>query len=84
MGWKSYIPLYGKHTVRKKVSELEQEGKSLPVIFGVLITKIFEQLVMLNFVKALQFTLGALFVALVFIYKHEAKKKAEEVMDDED
>lgn len=82
MTWKSYIPLYGKRSVRKKVSELESEGKSLPVIFGVLVTKIFEALVMLNFTMALKFTIGSLVVSVIFIYRQEAKEKAEEVKEE--
>lgn len=82
MTWKSFVPLAGKKTVRKKLSEIEDEAASLPIIFGVLSTKVIEQLVMLNFIAALKFALSSLAVAVAYVYRHEAKKKAEEVKDE--
>lgn len=81
MGWKSLIPLYGKMTVRKKIGEIEDKAGSLPIIFGVLFTKVIEQLVLSNFMTALKFFMAAMLVAVTYIYRHEAKEKAKEVKE---
>lgn len=82
MTWKSFIPMYGKKTVRRKVAELEDEAQSLPIVFGMLLGKVIEQLVVFQFVDAAKFGLSALLIAVVYVYRREAKKKAEEVKDE--
>lgn len=69
-------------TVRRKVSKIENEAGSLPIMFGVLFTKVIEQLVLLKFVVALKFLVASLLIAVTYIYRHEAKKKAEEVKEE--
>jgi len=90
MTWKSFIPLAGKKSVRKKLREIEDEAATLPVIFGVLFTKVFEMIVTGKLGLALRFLLASLAAAVAYIYKHEAKQaaqeakeKAEEVVEDE-
>ena len=82
MTWKSFIPLAGKRSVRKKLSEIEDEAASLPIIFGVLSGKVVENLALLRFGEVVRFTVASLAVAAVYVYRHEARKKAEEVKDE--
>lgn len=82
MTWKSFIPMYGKKTVRRKVAELEDEAQSLPIVFGMLLGKVIEQLVVFNFMDAAKFGLACVVIAVVYVYRHEAKKKAEEVKEE--
>lgn len=73
--------MYGQKSVKKKIEELEDEAQTLPVVFGMLSAKIIEQIVILNFVDAAKYAIGALTVAMVFIYRHEAKERAAEVKE---
>jgi hypothetical protein len=91
MTWKSFIPLAGKKSVSKKLREIEDEAATLPVIFGVLFTKVFEMVVTGKLGLAFRFLLASLAAAAAYIYKHEAKEaakaakeKAEEVTEDEE
>lgn len=82
MTWKSFVPMYGKKSVRNKIAELEDEAATLPIIFGVLSTKVIEQLVVLNFIEAAKFAVSCVLIASVYVYRHEARKKAEEVKEE--
>lgn len=46
MTWKSYVPFSGKMTVRKKLSELEEQAGSLVIVFGVTFGKVIEYIVL--------------------------------------
>jgi hypothetical protein len=81
MTYKSFIPYYGSKKVREKIEEIEDEAGSIPVIFGVLFSKVIEHMVALNFVNAGKFALASLLTALVYIYRHEMKKAAETVKE---
>lgn len=81
MSWKSLIPLAGKRSVRDKLSEIEDEAASLPIIFGVLFGKVVENAVLSKYNTAIRFGLVALFVGMLYVYRREAKKKAKEVKD---
>lgn len=82
MAWKSFIPLAGKKSVRRKLNEIEDEAGTLATIFGVLFAKVIEQMVVLKFGDAVKFLIASMMVALIYIYKHEAKKKAKEVKEE--
>jgi len=81
MTWKSYIPFSGDKTVRKKLSELENEAGSLVVVFGVTAGKIVESMVLLDLSRALRFTAATALIGAFYVYRHEmgtVKEKAQE------
>lgn len=77
MTWKSYIPFSGKMTVRKKLSELEEQAGSLVVVFGVTFGKVIEYIVLWRPPLAVRFAAASAVIAAVYLYRHEAKKAAE-------
>jgi len=81
MTWKSFIPLAGKKSVARKLAEVEDQAATLPVIFGVLFTKVFEMIVTGELQLAVRFLLASLAAAGAYIYKHEAKKAAKEAKE---
>jgi len=81
MSLRSCIPFLGKKTARQKIRELEKEAGSLPIIFGVFVTKIFENIVVWKPRLALNFSIAALVVGVVYVYGQEAKKAAKETAE---
>ena len=81
MSLRSYIPGLGEKTTRQKVKKLEQEAGSLPIMFGVFVTKIFENLVVGKFNLALNFVAAAVVVGLLYIYSREIKQKVDSAKD---
>ena len=77
----SYIPGRGPKTTRQKVKKLEREAGSLPIMFGVFITKIFENMVVGQFRLALNFLAAAVVVAVLYIYSREIKEAAQNTAD---
>jgi len=75
MTWKSLIPKAGRKSVRRKLSELEDEAMSLPIIFGVLMGKVIESMVLYNSDGLIRFGFAALLVGATYVYRRERKKK---------
>ena len=78
MGWKDLVPFAGEMTTRHKIRKLENEAGSLPIMFGVFVTKIFESLVAGKMSLALNFAGAALLVAAAYIYGREVREAVEE------
>jgi len=76
MTWKSYVPFSGKMTVRKKLSELEEQAGSLVIVFGVTFGKVIEYIVLWRLSLAARFGVASAVIAAVYLYRHEAKKAA--------
>jgi len=74
MTWKSLIPKAGRKSVRKKLNELEDEAMSLPIIFGVLMGKVIENMVLYNPDGLIRFGFAALLVGATYVYRSEKKK----------
>ena len=81
MSLRSYIPTRGEKTTRRKIKELEKEAGSLPVMFGVFVTKIFESVVAGRLMLALNFTGASIAVALLYIYSKELAEKAKDTAE---
>lgn len=73
----SYVPGQGPKTTKEKLQELEEEAGSLPIIFGVFITKVFENIVIGRISLALNFLIAALATGLIYVYSREIRKAAE-------
>jgi len=83
MSWKSWIPGYGKRSVRKKLKELDKAGIGIPMIIILMTQKSFE-LAVKKFGKNLPlplwltFMLTAITVFILYVYDKQLKEKAEE------
>jgi len=75
MTWKSLIPKAGRKSVSRKLSELEDEAMSLPIIFGVLMGKVIENMVLYNPDGIIRFGFASLLVGATYVYRSERKKK---------
>jgi len=75
MTWKSLIPLGGSKSVRKKLNEIEDAAMSLPIVFGVLMGKVIENIVIFNPDGLIRFGFAALLVGATYVYRQEAKKR---------
>lgn len=73
----SYIPGLGEKSTRQKLKKLEQEAGSLPIMFGVFVTKIFEQLVAGQPRIALNFLIAAIVTGSVHMYSREIRQVAD-------
>lgn len=76
------MPFAGKKSVRKRLSEIENEAGSLAVIFGTLFTKIFESIVTGDLILASKFAAGAFFVGVVYVYRKETTEKVKETAEE--
>lgn len=81
MSWYSLLPYVGEQSARAKISELESEAGSLPIIFGVVFGKAIEGIVRWNLNITLRFLAASVVVAIVYIYRREVKRKAKEAKD---
>lgn len=77
----SYIPTRGEMSTRKKIKKLEREAGSLPIIFGVFVTKVFENAVLLDLMAAARFGIAAIVTALIYIYNKEVASAARETAE---
>jgi len=86
MSWKSWIPGYGKRSVRKKLKELDKAGIGIPMIIILMTQKSFE-LAVKKFGKNLPiplwltFMLTAITVFTLYVYDKQLKEKAEEAKE---
>lgn len=83
MTWKSWIPGYGKHSVRKKLRELDQAGVGIPMIIILLLTKGIELLIKgvgneLPIPLWLTFFVSGAGVFILYVYDKQLREKIEE------
>jgi hypothetical protein len=87
------VPFLGEVSTKAKLRELEQEAGSLPIIFGVMVGKSVESLVLWNWGKLFRFAGAAVAVAVIYLHERwlrqkaseaaeQAKDKAEDVVED--
>jgi len=86
MTWKSWIPLHGDYTVRKKLQELDEAGIGIPMIIILFLQKSLE-LLLKNIGQDIPiplwatFLLVALLTLVIYVYDKQLKRKASEAKD---
>lgn len=75
------VPWFGSVSTKAKLRELEKEAGSLPIIFGVMVGKTLENLVLTNWGQVIRFGVVALLVALIYLHERWLRQKAAEAAE---
>lgn len=86
MSWKSWIPLHGDRSVRKKLRELDEAGIGIPMIIILFLQKSLELLLKgigqdIPIPLWTTFLIVAVLTLVIYIYDKQLKKKAGEAKD---
>jgi len=86
MTWKSWIPLHGDRSVRKKLRELDEAGIGIPMIIILFLQKSLELLLKgigqdIPIPLWTTFLIVAVLTLIIYIYDKQLKKKAGEAKD---